>query len=96
MEILLSTLLHYKKMESVVKAPADLEKEIKDQMLATIYGQAVGDAIGLLTEFMTKEEAIEVIPYNNQIFFLNFFVSLCNESNVRGIHCKFSGFIKIL
>ncbi|GFO06438.1 adpribosylglycohydrolase superfamily protein [Plakobranchus ocellatus] len=35
------------------------EKLIKDQMLATIYGQCVGDAIGLLTEFLTKEEAKE-------------------------------------
>ncbi|GFR87266.1 ADPribosylglycohydrolase superfamily protein [Elysia marginata] len=32
---------------------------IKDQMLATIYGQCVGDALGLLTEFMTKDEAKE-------------------------------------
>ncbi|GFR97288.1 hypothetical protein ElyMa_004473900 [Elysia marginata] len=43
-----------------IKAPS-LEPEIRDQMLATLYGQAVGDAIGLLAEFMTKEEAIEVI-----------------------------------
>ncbi|XP_071082757.1 ADP-ribosyl-[dinitrogen reductase] glycohydrolase-like [Haliotis cracherodii] len=31
----------------------------RDQILATLYGQAVGDAIGLLTEFLTKEEAKE-------------------------------------
>ncbi|KAH9488680.1 hypothetical protein Btru_042156 [Bulinus truncatus] len=30
---------------------------IKDQILATLYGQCVGDAIGLLTEFLTKDEA---------------------------------------
>ena len=39
------------------------EERIKDQILATIYGQCVGDAIGLLTEFMTKEEAKEVIYF---------------------------------
>ena len=50
-----------KKMEREVTQPVTLETEVKDQMLATIYGQAVGDAIGLLTEFMTKDEAIEVI-----------------------------------
>ncbi|RUS91499.1 hypothetical protein EGW08_000720 [Elysia chlorotica] len=33
------------------------DKLIRDQMLATIYGQCVGDALGLLTEFMTKDEA---------------------------------------
>ncbi|KAK3704244.1 hypothetical protein RRG08_062391 [Elysia crispata] len=46
-------------MEREVTQPVTLETEVKDQMLATIYGQAVGDAIGLLTEFMTKDEAIE-------------------------------------
>jgi len=28
-----------------------------DRILATIYGQCIGDAIGLLTEFLTKREA---------------------------------------
>ena len=27
------------------------------RILATIYGQCIGDAIGLLTEFLTKREA---------------------------------------
>ncbi|XP_071082434.1 uncharacterized protein YegU-like [Haliotis cracherodii] len=31
----------------------------REQILATLYGQAVGDAIGLLTEFLTKQEAKE-------------------------------------
>ncbi|XP_046563707.1 uncharacterized protein YegU-like [Haliotis rubra] len=31
----------------------------REQILATVYGQAVGDAIGLLTEFLTKQEAKE-------------------------------------
>uniref|UniRef100_A0A0B7BD36 ADP-ribosylglycohydrolase n=1 Tax=Arion vulgaris TaxID=1028688 RepID=A0A0B7BD36_9EUPU len=30
---------------------------LADQILATIYGQCVGDALGLLTEFMSKKEA---------------------------------------
>ncbi|EDO46186.1 predicted protein, partial [Nematostella vectensis] len=32
-------------------------KELVSRMLGTLYGNCVGDAIGLLTEFMTKEEA---------------------------------------
>jgi len=31
-----------------------------DRILATIYGQCIGDAIGLLTEFLTKREAKRV------------------------------------
>ncbi|XP_052082836.1 ADP-ribosylarginine hydrolase Tri1-like isoform X3 [Mytilus californianus] len=31
--------------------------ETMDRMLATIYGQCIGDAIGLLTEFLSKDEA---------------------------------------
>ncbi|CAL1531811.1 unnamed protein product [Lymnaea stagnalis] len=34
-----------------------MQKEVKDQIVATIYGQCVGDALGLLTEFMTKIDA---------------------------------------
>ena len=30
------------------------------RMRAVLYGNCIGDAIGLLTEFMTKEEAREV------------------------------------
>ena len=31
-----------------------------DHILGTIYGNCIGDAIGLLTEFMTKKEAMHV------------------------------------
>ncbi|XP_031561264.1 uncharacterized protein LOC116297216 [Actinia tenebrosa] len=38
-----------------------LEKEVLlSRMRAVIYGNCIGDAIGLLTEFMTKEEALEI------------------------------------
>ena len=30
---------------------------LEDHMRATVYGNAIGDAIGLLSEFMTKDEA---------------------------------------
>lgn len=33
--------------------------------LATIYGQCVGDAIGLLTEFLTKKEAKTVRTFKD-------------------------------
>ena len=33
------------------------DKVLEDQIRALLYGQAIGDAIGLLTEFMIKEEA---------------------------------------
>ena len=33
---------------------------VEDHIRATVYGNAIGDAIGLLTEFMTEEEAKEV------------------------------------
>ncbi len=41
----------------------------KDRIVGTIYGQCIGDAIGLLTEFMTKREAKVVRCFCN---FLNF------------------------
>ena len=33
---------------------------LEEQMLATIYGNCVGDAIGLLSEFMSKDTANKV------------------------------------
>lgn len=37
------------------------EAELPDQQIkAVIYGQCVGDAIGLLTEFLTKKDATKV------------------------------------
>ena len=32
----------------------------RDHIIATLYGQCMGDAIGLLSEFYGKEEAMEV------------------------------------
>lgn len=40
---------------------SSLRKEVlMDRIKATIYGNCIGDAIGLLTEFMTKKEAVDV------------------------------------
>lgn len=40
---------------------SSLKKEVlMDRIKATIYGNCIGDAIGLLTEFMTKKEAIDI------------------------------------
>ena len=33
---------------------------INDKIHALIYGNCIGDAIGLLTEFMNKEQALHV------------------------------------
>ena len=34
--------------------------DLQDQIRATIYGHCIGDAIGLLTEFMSQNEAHQV------------------------------------
>ena len=40
-----------------------MEKEIfKERFLGTIFGQAVGDALGLSTEFMSKQEVDRFYP----------------------------------
>ena len=40
-----------------------MEKEtIKERFLGTIFGQAVGDALGLSTEFMSKQEVDQFYP----------------------------------
>ena len=38
-------------------------EELKDKMLGCLYGQAIGDALGLGTEFMSKDEVRENYPY---------------------------------
>ena len=35
---------------------------IKERFLGTIFGQAVGDALGLSTEFMSKQEVDQIYP----------------------------------
>ena len=47
---------------------------VEDHIRATLFGNAVGDAIGLLTEFLTKEEAKQVL--GNETF-----VALENNEN---------------
>ena len=42
-------------------------KVLLDRLYGTIYGNCIGDAIGLLTEFMNKTKAISV----------SFFLSCC-------------------
>ncbi len=34
--------------------------QLSDHVLGTIYGNCIGDAIGLSTEFMSKKQAKEV------------------------------------
>ena len=36
--------------------------EVKNKIYGTLFGQAIGDALGLGTEFMTKVEAQEKYP----------------------------------
>ena len=41
----------------------NMENEIiKERFLGTIFGQAVGDALGLSTEFMSKQEVDRFYP----------------------------------
>ena len=46
--------------------------DVRDQIIATVYGQCMGDAIGLLSEFYDKEEAVEVCD----CLYISFFVRL--------------------
>ena len=40
------------------------KEELKDKMLGCLYGQAIGDALGLGTEFMSKDEVRMIYPYS--------------------------------
>ena len=42
--------------------------DLEDQIRATIYGHCIGDAIGLLTEFMSQDQA-HAVEYLITIFF---------------------------
>lgn len=41
-------------------AAANIPADTKEQIIATLYGQCMGDAIGLLSEFYSKEQAVEL------------------------------------
>lgn len=50
----------------LIKVPTVTDVELRnDQIRATLYGQCVGDAIGLLTEFLTKKDAKKVYKHKN-------------------------------
>ena len=38
----------------------NIPEATRDQIIATLYGQCMGDAIGLLSEFFDKEQAAQV------------------------------------
>lgn len=40
----------------------DIRRAIEEKMLGCLYGQAIGDALGLGTEFMSKDEVREAYP----------------------------------
>jgi ADP-ribosylglycohydrolase len=46
------------------------KEELKDKILGVLYGNAIGDAIGLATEFMSKEQAH--FEYDRKVDFDNF------------------------
>ena len=45
------------------QAADEEESKFHSRLRATIYGQCMGDAIGLFSEFMDEEEAEEVHVY---------------------------------
>ncbi|KAK3596753.1 hypothetical protein CHS0354_038752 [Potamilus streckersoni] len=50
------------KANKCVEVIKHLHPGLQEQIRATLYGQCIGDAIGLLTEFMTKENARKYYP----------------------------------
>ena len=48
------------KVEETSDLPQTKERQLIDQIKGILYGNCIGDAIGLLTEFMNKREAEEV------------------------------------
>ena len=51
-------------------------KVLLDRSYGTIYGNCIGDAIGLLTEFMNKTKAISV-SFFSFLLFLSGYLNLC-------------------
>ena len=48
-----------------------MENEIiNERFLGTIFGQAVGDALGLSTEFMSKQEVDRFYPNGIEDYYL--------------------------
>lgn len=39
-----------------------MKRTIKDKLLGCLYGQAIGDALGLGTEFLNKDEVEKYYP----------------------------------
>ena len=56
-----------------------ITEQVKDKILGLIFGQALGDAYGLATEFMTKEEIQQVYPDQK----IPFYHYVRNEHNRR-------------
>ena len=47
-------------MAAVDKTAESTTWDLEDHIKGTIYGQCIGDTIGLLTEFMNKQQAVQV------------------------------------
>ena len=45
----------------ILRAPQPHGDHLEDAALGVVFGQCMGDAIGLLTEFMSKKDAHRVI-----------------------------------
>lgn len=64
---------------------------VYDQIYAIVYGHCIGDAIGLLTENLTKEEAKKVLYYYNISFaILGYWFKYETKKYVVTLSCCFS------
>lgn len=64
-----------------------MSQEEQNQIKAVLYGQCIGDAIGLLTEFLTKEEAKTVCSTSLLYLHLQTNISLCTVLHVLSLFC---------